>query len=210
MSSPGLPVHDGRPVQRIVSSHRPYWIPADSNADEPQFDCFMPPAKLRGSIAYLWTLSCRDSRNSTVEFVSPDAGIELIYRLGHAGEMLVRGPQRCLTTISIDPLASYVGVRIRPEIAQRLTGFSVAKLPDCRLLGGTATVPNRADAPPIAAQVAFVTRDMATDWQRAVGAGATIVKEPEAKPWGQTAGYLRDINGSIVELSTPSPRDCAP
>jgi lactoylglutathione lyase len=38
-------------------------------------------------------------------------------------------------------------------------------------------------------------------------AGATIVKEPEAKPWGQTAGYLRDINGIIVELCTQSPRD---
>jgi lactoylglutathione lyase len=78
---------------------------------------------------------------------------------------------------------------------------------DANLLGGTETVPNRPDTSPIAAQVAFVTRDMATDWQRAVRAGATVVKEPEAKPWGQTAGYLRDINGSIVELCTPSPRN---
>jgi lactoylglutathione lyase len=78
---------------------------------------------------------------------------------------------------------------------------------DANLLAGIETVPNRADALPIAAQVAFVTRDMAGDWQRAVQAGATTVKAPEAKPWGQTAGYLRDINGFIVELCTPSPRD---
>jgi AraC-like DNA-binding protein len=133
MSSPELPVHDARPFRRIVSTHRPYLIPADHKADEPHFDCFTPPTKLYESIAYLWVLSCRDPQHSTVELVSPDVGIELIYRLGNAGEMLVRGPQRRLTTISIDPLASYVGVRIRPAIAQQLTGFSVAELLDRRL-----------------------------------------------------------------------------
>jgi lactoylglutathione lyase len=78
---------------------------------------------------------------------------------------------------------------------------------DAKLLAGTETLPNRPASNPIAAQVAFVTSHMNADWRRAVQAGATIVKEPEAKPWGQTAGYLRDINGIIVELCTQSPRD---
>lgn len=77
------------------------------------------------------------------------------------------------------------------------------------LLGGMAYTPNRADADAAAAQVAFVTDDMDADWGRAVAAGASIVKLPEAKPWGQTAGYLRDCNGVIVELNTRSPRDAA-
>jgi lactoylglutathione lyase len=34
-----------------------------------------------------------------------------------------------------------------------------------------------------------------------------VVKLPEAKPWGQTAGYLQDMNGVLVELCTPSLRD---
>jgi len=80
-------------------------------------------------------------------------------------------------------------------------------LKDAELLGNTETLPNRPDSNPIAAQVAFVTRDIDRDWQRAVRAGATVVKGPQAKPWGQTVGYLRDINGLIVELCTPSPRD---
>lgn len=80
-------------------------------------------------------------------------------------------------------------------------------LKDAELLGNTETLPNRPDSNPIAAQVAFVTRDIDRDWQRAVRAGAKVVKGPEAKPWGQTVGYLRDINGVIVELCTPSPRD---
>ena len=75
------------------------------------------------------------------------------------------------------------------------------------LLGGWEYAPNRTDADAPAAQVAFVSDDIDVDWARAVGAGAAIVKPPEAKPWGQTAGYLRDCNGVIVELATRSPRD---
>lgn len=78
---------------------------------------------------------------------------------------------------------------------------------DARLLADSEILPNRPDARPIAAQVGLVTRNMDRDWRRAVQAGATVVKEPEAKPWGQTAGYLRDVNGVIVELCTPSPRE---
>jgi hypothetical protein len=33
-----------------------------------------------------------------------------------------------------------------------------------------------------------------------------IVKELEAKPWEQISGYVRDQDGIIVELCTPSPR----
>jgi hypothetical protein len=29
-----------------------------------------------------------------------------------------------------------------------------------------------------------------------------IVAEPEAKPWGQTVGYLRDLDGVLIELCT--------
>ena len=76
-----------------------------------------------------------------------------------------------------------------------------------RLIGGMAYTPNRPATNPVAAQVAFVSDDIAQDWARAVAAGAIVVKLPEAKPWGQTAGYLRDCNGVLVELNTRSPRD---
>ena len=75
------------------------------------------------------------------------------------------------------------------------------------LLGGLPLRLNRPELEPIAAQLAFVTDDLDADWQRAVAAGATTVKRPEAKPWGQTAGYLRDRDGIIIELCTKSPRD---
>ena len=75
------------------------------------------------------------------------------------------------------------------------------------LLGDLAFSPARQDKDAPAAQIAFVTDDMDADWQRAVSAGAIVVKVPEAKPWGQTTGYLRDLNGHIVEFCTRSPRD---
>ena len=78
---------------------------------------------------------------------------------------------------------------------------------DARLLGDLKYIPIRPAADAAAAQLAFVTNDIEGDWERAKLAGAVEVKKPEAKPWGQTAGYLRDLNGVIVELCTRSPRD---
>jgi lactoylglutathione lyase len=75
------------------------------------------------------------------------------------------------------------------------------------LLGDLAFSPARPDRDAPAAQIAFVTDDMDADWLRAVSAGAVAVKAPQAKPWGQTVGYLRDLNGHIVEFCTRSPRD---
>jgi lactoylglutathione lyase len=75
------------------------------------------------------------------------------------------------------------------------------------LLGKLKTRPNRPDLDPVAAQVTFVTDAMDRDWAQAFSAGAVAVKEPEAKPRGQTTGYLRDNDGFIVEPCTRSPRD---
>ena len=75
------------------------------------------------------------------------------------------------------------------------------------LLGALSYAPSRAEAAPPAQIVALVTSAMEADWQRALAAGATLVKAPEPKPWGQTTGYLRDLNGVVVELCTQSPRD---
>lgn len=33
-------------------------------------------------------------------------------------------------------------------------------------------------------------------------AGAIVVKEPTQKPWGQTVGYVRDLNGFLVGVCT--------
>lgn len=55
-------------------------------------------------------------------------------------------------------------------------------------------------APPI--ELGIVTNDVEALYQRAIQAGATPIKEPQQKPWGQTVGYVRDLNGFLVEICT--------
>jgi lactoylglutathione lyase len=57
------------------------------------------------------------------------------------------------------------------------------------------------DAP--AVEIALTTDDPNAAFARAIEAGATSVRAPAVKPWGQTVGYVRDANGFVVELCTP-------
>lgn len=56
---------------------------------------------------------------------------------------------------------------------------------------------------PFGIELAFVTEDVAASYEKAVSAGALPIKEPEEKPWGQVVGYVRAVDGSIIELCTP-------
>jgi lactoylglutathione lyase len=40
-------------------------------------------------------------------------------------------------------------------------------------------------------------------FEHAVASGATPLKAPALKPWGQTVCYLRDPFGTLVELASP-------
>ncbi len=67
---------------------------------------------------------------------------------------------------------------------------------------GIAIEKRKPEASPSPFEITFVTDDIESAWKQAVEAGAEIVKEPTQKPWGQTVGYLRDINGFLVEMCT--------
>jgi lactoylglutathione lyase len=56
-------------------------------------------------------------------------------------------------------------------------------------------------APPL--ELGLVTEDVESVFDRAVTAGAVLVKRPEQKPWGQVVGYVRDNNGFLVEICSP-------
>ncbi len=67
---------------------------------------------------------------------------------------------------------------------------------------GIAIEKRKPEALPSPFEITFVAEDIESAWKQAVEAGAEIVKEPTQKPWGQTVGYLRDINGFLVEVCT--------
>lgn len=56
---------------------------------------------------------------------------------------------------------------------------------------------------PLGIEVALVTVAVAESHERAVQSGATSIKEPMVKPWGQTVSYVQCPDGTLVELCSP-------
>ena len=69
-------------------------------------------------------------------------------------------------------------------------------------LGGTYSKADINDLP-FGMELSFITEDVEAAFKKAVEAGAVPIKEPRAKPWGQVVGYVRAMDGSIIELGTP-------
>jgi uncharacterized glyoxalase superfamily protein PhnB len=53
-------------------------------------------------------------------------------------------------------------------------------------------------APPF--ELGMVTENVESSFRQALASGAVEVKPPETKPWGQIVGYVRDLNGFLVEI----------
>ncbi|AFZ31556.1 Glyoxalase/bleomycin resistance protein/dioxygenase [Gloeocapsa sp. PCC 7428] len=68
---------------------------------------------------------------------------------------------------------------------------------------GLTITPHRLENNAAAVEVAFITETIEEAFNQAIKAGAVAVKPIEVKPWGQTVGYVRDLNGVVVELCTP-------
>ncbi len=56
---------------------------------------------------------------------------------------------------------------------------------------------------PAPVEICLVTQEVDRAYEAALAAGATPVKPPEQKPWGQRVSYVRDNNGFLVELCSP-------
>lgn len=54
-----------------------------------------------------------------------------------------------------------------------------------------------------AVEIALVADDVVAAFVTAVQAGATPISQPKQKPWGQTVGYVRDLNGFLIEICSP-------
>ncbi len=83
------------------------------------------------------------------------------------------------------------------------SGSATRALVKASLLGEINYRRNRPDTEPIGAQPAFIVDDLDSAIAKAVAAGAVLITAPDAKPWGQTLAFVRDINGVLVELCTP-------
>lgn len=71
---------------------------------------------------------------------------------------------------------------------------------------GLAIRPNRKSDVAGGFEVALVTDDPDLSYAAAIDAGAGAVLPPVKKPWGQLVGYVRDINGCLIEICSPVSR----
>lgn len=62
---------------------------------------------------------------------------------------------------------------------------------------------SRPDQQPLGVEIGLVVDDVPAAYARAVEAGATQLKPPAEKPWGQVVGYVRDLNGLLIEICSP-------
>jgi len=60
---------------------------------------------------------------------------------------------------------------------------------------------------PFGIELAFTTQKVEEVMENALKNGAIQLAETITKPWGQKVGYLRDINGFIIEICTPIPSE---
>ena len=56
---------------------------------------------------------------------------------------------------------------------------------------------------PFGIELAFTTSEVEKVMEIAIKSGAEQLAETVIKPWGQKVGYLRDLNGFIIEICTP-------
>ncbi|AEG93230.1 VOC family protein [Ramlibacter tataouinensis] len=89
------------------------------------------------------------------------------------------------------------------DYAELETGATALAFSSRRLMRELGKNPQPADAAAPVFEVAFTCADVPAAVQRAVGAGARLVKPPTPMPWGQTLAYVADLNGVLVELCTP-------
>ena len=64
---------------------------------------------------------------------------------------------------------------------------------------------SKPSAKPFGIELAFTTSTVETVMENAIKNGAELFEETLTKPWGQKVGYLRDLNGFIIEICTPIP-----
>ncbi|MBS0925006.1 VOC family protein [Providencia sp. JGM181] len=86
------------------------------------------------------------------------------------------------------------------ELDTGSTTISFSSLALMNQLGKGAVAPNPY-APVF--ELAFETDNVQNALAQAVKVGAELVQDAQEMPWGQTIGYVHDLNGFLIEICTP-------
>lgn len=56
---------------------------------------------------------------------------------------------------------------------------------------------------PFGFELAFTTKKIEEDFKKAIDNGAIEFQSLQKKEWGQIVGYVKDLNGFLIEICTP-------
>lgn len=79
--------------------------------------------------------------------------------------------------------------------------FASLELGESNLKNGF--IPSHRNNKPFGIELTFVSSDIKADFNKAIQEGAIVIEDLTVKPWGQTVGYIKDINGFLIEICTP-------
>jgi len=88
------------------------------------------------------------------------------------------------------------------ETGSTKLAFATHSLANSNLPDGYHAV-DHADPKPLGIEIALMTDNVAEALEQAIAAGGTLVADTVVKPWGQTVAYLRDPEGTLIELCSP-------
>lgn len=91
------------------------------------------------------------------------------------------------------------------DYAELQTGETLLAFSSLNLMRQLGKHPGIADPKQPVFEIAFETDDVAASLAQAVAVGATLIKDTELMPWGQTISYVSDPNGFLIEICSPVP-----
>ncbi|MFT7157948.1 MAG: lactoylglutathione lyase [Parvicella sp.] len=56
---------------------------------------------------------------------------------------------------------------------------------------------------PFGMELAFTSENIEADFEKALSSGTTLVSAIQEKPWGHKVGYVKDLNGFLIEICAP-------
>jgi lactoylglutathione lyase len=83
------------------------------------------------------------------------------------------------------------------------TGTTVLAFSARSLMRQLGKHPSAADAQAPCFEIALATDNVPAALLRAIACGGKPISDAKEMPWGQTVGYVADINGFLIEICTP-------
>ncbi len=89
------------------------------------------------------------------------------------------------------------------EVASGSTTLAFASIELGKMNFKEGFIESKLEQQALGIELAFTSEKVDETMKHAIANGASLLEPSTTKPWGQEVGYLRDINGFLLEICTP-------